>query len=762
MDSKQNLNMGSSRPTSVFVALDSVLDRINNKMNLVLMRGNQFVNNLSSGISKLSASTGEVSTGAPSQNVVMSQPPVPFTIPWQAAGQESTNRVMTNPAPLAGGEGGGAGAPPSTPSGGGALGNYGFNWGEIKNKVANFGSSDFGSYIRENKLALGMTAGAFAFAATPETREGVYLNYMTNRSRFYGASAPGGPAVPDRPGSSRTPGFLPGFMRNQEEEQYNAVSLLQRQLSTAGTVTNKFDVVEAMSSAQAYGLGVANPGYRNTMTGVMQMTNLMPGVTGAEAARGFMTGMQNPRSVNMMRFIGIEARDPVTGAMRSPTEIANQLWEKINREKIGGSRLTERDLAISLQPGNALDSMLNMYFGQDPVARKFVEDALYAKVKGATDFSSKEMQRIGATTQAVRDRSERNTRALQTSQQTARAQAGAQSAADTVIAFESALLNAIDRLTGALSGITYAKGFGETFGGAANGTQGKFMSFIASLFGFGGGIFKAEGGPVEKRNAYIVGEEGPELFVPDASGTIVPNHELQFKGFRKDGGKVTPKDFAMDLAQGLGVKDPSKEAIDALVTWMRFEGGHWKNSADFNPLNTTLTRPGSKSMNPIGVKAYTSWDQGLQATIDTLTGNKAKERGYTAIIDALKGGDKDDILQAINNSAWRTGKAGGAGTYKGMASSSGGNYGNSTDRKPGSSSFSSSSNSNAGAVAPGGITTVKDFLKEYAPQALQQQGNAAGVNNYVNIRIDGAKSPKDIAKEVKKILDDSTGNAGKS
>lgn len=38
---------------------------------------------------------------------------------------------------------------------------------------------------------------------------------------------------------------------------------------------------------------------------------------------------------------------------------------------------------------------------------------------------------------------------------------------------------------------------------------------------FGG--FRARGGPVRPGQAYVVGEQGPELFVPGASGSIVPN-----------------------------------------------------------------------------------------------------------------------------------------------------------------------------------------------------------------------------------------------
>lgn len=41
-----------------------------------------------------------------------------------------------------------------------------------------------------------------------------------------------------------------------------------------------------------------------------------------------------------------------------------------------------------------------------------------------------------------------------------------------------------------------------------------------------GGLFKAAGGPVSGGSPYIVGEQGPELFMPNGSGTIIPNHQL--------------------------------------------------------------------------------------------------------------------------------------------------------------------------------------------------------------------------------------------
>jgi hypothetical protein len=111
-------------------------------------------------------------------------------------------------------------------------------------------------------------------------------------------------------------------------------------------------------------------------------------------------------------------------------------------------------------------------------------------------------------------------------------------------------------------------------------------------------------------------------------------------------------EFATSLLAGLGA--PTTEGnVKALTTWMRFEGGHWKNSAQYNPLNTTLTVPGSTSMNSVGVKAYANWNEGLQATISTLTGSKADARGYTAIVNALRSGtDPNSVLNAVKNSSW--------------------------------------------------------------------------------------------------------------
>lgn len=64
-------------------------------------------------------------------------------------------------------------------------------------------------------------------------------------------------------------------------------------------------------------------------------------------------------------------------------------------------------------------------------------------------------------------------------------------------------------------------GLASLLGGDAKG--GGLGPLISSLFAsFGGAPGKAVGGPVTPGRAYLVGERGPELFVPTASGRIAP------------------------------------------------------------------------------------------------------------------------------------------------------------------------------------------------------------------------------------------------
>lgn len=57
-------------------------------------------------------------------------------------------------------------------------------------------------------------------------------------------------------------------------------------------------------------------------------------------------------------------------------------------------------------------------------------------------------------------------------------------------------------------------------------------SLIGSLFGGA----RAEGGPVDAGRAYLVGEQGPELFVPQTAGAIAPRPSITLNVTARDAG----------------------------------------------------------------------------------------------------------------------------------------------------------------------------------------------------------------------------------
>jgi len=109
------------------------------------------------------------------------------------------------------------------------------------------------------------------------------------------------------------------------------------------------------------------------------------------------------------------------------------------------------------------------------------------------------------------------------------------------------------------------------------------------------------------------------------------------------------QEWAKTLLTKLG-KPTTKDNITALTTWAAWEGGQWHNSAHYNPLNTTQGEKGATNMNPEGVKSYTSWNQGYQATIQTLNNGR-----YKSILSALTAGNNTAaVLTAVDQSPWGT------------------------------------------------------------------------------------------------------------
>jgi phage-related minor tail protein len=78
------------------------------------------------------------------------------------------------------------------------------------------------------------------------------------------------------------------------------------------------------------------------------------------------------------------------------------------------------------------------------------------------------------------------------------------------------------------------------------------------------------GGPVTGGTPYIVGENGPELFVPGASGTIVPNDVLAASASRAGGGGGNT--YAINVQAGVG--DPRQIGQQVVEYIKRFEASN--------------------------------------------------------------------------------------------------------------------------------------------------------------------------------------------
>lgn len=104
--------------------------------------------------------------------------------------------------------------------------------------------------------------------------------------------------------------------------------------------------------------------------------------------------------------------------------------------------------------------------------------------------------------------------------------AGALAQAQQNASFWNSLLGTIGTIGGSLLGSVFGP-VGSSIGGALGGyVGGGFIpsSHVNVPMGVPG---MREGGPVEAGKPYLVGEEGPEVFVPERPGFIIPNEELQ-------------------------------------------------------------------------------------------------------------------------------------------------------------------------------------------------------------------------------------------
>lgn len=266
-------------------------------------------------------------------------------------------------------------------------------------------------------------------------------------------------------------------------------------MARAGTTTDPLDAARATMLGASMGI---MPGLRNfnqVGQSAAAISNLMPGV-GLSGGMQATAALNQGRNVNMLRMIGVNVRG-ADGMMRGFQDIAKDLWKVLNKGKTGEGAITKEQLSFSLQPGNALDSMLNQYFGNDPILRQSVisELMLLAGTGGKGSALNKQtLAAEGATTSAVLSMSERNAASLNATQAVAPSVLKGFEKANELLAAASNKVADIARDAGVLGDafrkILEGKGFIDTIGSSGNGAGAGIMGILGGgIAGFAGKAF---------------------------------------------------------------------------------------------------------------------------------------------------------------------------------------------------------------------------------------------------------------------------------
>ena len=633
-------------PKNVIVEIKNGLADVRQQMNLLKQDTAGWVSSLSSGVTRLSGVGGSGGVGGVSSTLVAPNPK--FTPPATQSGgggnamvpyQPMGGNIVANTPPMGGGGGGGGGG---TGGGGGYTGN-----------------TNLTRYLGENPAAGFLYSAALTSGLVDQPGESVEAQLLMSRAGYFNS------------------------------QSYNQINATQATLARQGTVKDKFDVMRGLAAAQ--GAGITGPnvtqaagGVASVAAGVSAVSNLVPGA-GFEGTMRAYASMQQGRNVNMLRGIGIQLRDE-QGNLKPPDQIIDDIWKKICRDYGqaygSGKKPSKQEVLIGLQPGNSMDSMLDLYFGNDPMAKQLVANGLIYKAEtGGSAISKETLTKLGATTEATTAFSNRNAAAARQTGLTAGAGAeGYTTAANAITALSTTLTN---NFLPQIQEITKINAAIVTALGAISGTPGKALAGLAGLAGPKYAALAALGGL------------GVGVFATQSG-----------LGSNIAGGATggTPDDFAKSLLARLGAP-ATQDNIDAIKIWSKKEsGGVWGKGAAYNPLNTTLGMEGASNFNPQGVKNYGSWEQGVEATAQTLTGRSSAERGYDKVVALMKSGaSREQIVAAISASSWA-----GSGGYK-------------------------------------------DGLSGITPN-IAVPSNTTNNNTNVTINVNGAKDPNAIGNEIARIL----------
>lgn len=230
-------------------------------------------------------------------------------------------------------------------------------------------------------------------------------------------------------------------------------------------------------------------------------------------------------------------------------QIERELSEELTSQRLEQLRMEARALEATASVTDSLDSRSELEREALRLQQQIEDELLRQRIANGQVADADEAQAILARQQAAeRER----LRLVQRSPGQAYVEALEGTAANIGDEIERIKIDGLEALNdGLVDAITGAESLGDVFSSVADQIikdliriaiqQAVIQPLANSLFGgtgdAGGGLLgglfgsifggaRASGGPVTGGKAYLVGEEGPEMFVPGASGSIVPNQQL--------------------------------------------------------------------------------------------------------------------------------------------------------------------------------------------------------------------------------------------
>lgn len=240
------------------------------------------------------------------------------------------------------------------------------------------------------------------------------------------------------------------------------------------------------------------------------------GITG-KGGTAALAAAEQKRQADIAEIMGIlrsRAMDSLTEQLTRPQLVTPELPEDGELPSVG-SRNSAADAAIR-QSEAVKELIADLQFEKQIIGETALEQEILNTLRNAgVDAASAEGQAI---------------RQLVTELDAQKAAMAA--TADAMREFEGIATNA---LTSFISDLREGKSGAEALQNVMNSIldnviQIGIQSLVGGLFGGGGGLFgglfggfRAAGGPVSRGKSYVVGENGPELFTPTSSGSIIPN-----------------------------------------------------------------------------------------------------------------------------------------------------------------------------------------------------------------------------------------------